>query len=160
LLVASEDSCCVTNAQNVHTGLICCHTCQTESDQEKVPPFAIACGFKACSMNGDPLKSGAYLKGSAENSLGLGTSSRQHLPMCFEKIEDAFTDLDCPLGGLGASGTVPASSQNTTEYPKVITTSLEWRLNEKQHCAVVILCATLLRKYVQKTLPTVDNVAW
>jgi hypothetical protein len=79
--------------------------------------------------------------------------------MCFNKLDEAFMHLDCPLDNIGSSAPItrkPTSVTTELSFPSVNSVSLEWRLNTKQHAAFIVLCATLLRRHVVNTSSTIQ----
>jgi hypothetical protein len=136
---------------NMVKSIRCCVLCTTALEQGNLPQFAIANNLQRCNT-GNPCTGGLQPSPLEPNASALNA-----LPMCFEKIESAFDDVSsCPFEGVDA--TVPAGeSTKLSLKPSVNAVSHQWKLNAKQHCAFVVLCATLLRKHAQRESDTIEN---
>jgi len=157
LVLSDDTSCWKVNLQNIRDGLFCCKPCQDALSRNKVPEHALVSKLKMCPPGSDPLKYGITLKGDMDERT---VRQSYHLPMCFDKLDEAFTHVDCPLDNVGLSApstSEPTSSAAGITFPSVNTVSLEWKLNSKQHAAFVILCASLLRRHILNTPSTIEN---
>jgi len=153
LLLFGHASCVrVNQSTNIAEFVHCCNTCTNELNRGTLPQFAIANNLQTCN-SGNPCRGGLQ-----PPPLEPHGNPPQVLPMCFEKIESAFDDIgNCPFEGVDVTVPIVITSKPLSSKPSVNVVSCEWKLNEKQHCAFVILCATLLRKHAQREVDTVEN---
>jgi len=146
-LVLSDDrSCWKVDSQNVRELL-----------RNKLPEYAIVKNLRLCPAGANPLNYDVILKGVVDTQHPAG--HKRHLPMCFDKLDEAFMHLDCPLDNIRLSAPItraPTSVTTELSFPSVNSVSLEWRLNTKQHAAFIVLCATLLRRHVVNTSSTIQ----
>ena len=160
LLLCGEQATLEKDNNGYFAYIRCCESCFRDLEKDKLPAYTIINNLRQ-SISGDPLKDGVQ-KIIDQNVLSNNTRIEE-LPMCFELIESAFVNAECPLDGICT--TTPEDSEvrtwknlNNTVQPTVLSVSSQWKLNDKQHCAFVILCATLLRKHISNISDTMDNV--